>query len=66
MGTPTVISGTRAVVWGSVGYVLAGVLAIVLLVRRRQKVAASAPAAELSPQEQQRLDDLLNKKSQDD
>jgi cytochrome c-type biogenesis protein CcmH len=55
------------VLWfGPLFFLLAGVLAIVLMVRRRQKVAASAPAAELSPQEQQRLDDLLNKKSQDD
>ena len=55
------------VLWfGPLFFLLAGVLAIVVLVRRRQKVAASAPAAELSPQEQQRLDDLLNKKSQDD
>ena len=56
-----------AVLWfGPLAFLLVGVLALVLLVRRRQRAVNESSDAGLSPQEQKRLDELLNKKSQDD
>ncbi|OWL91261.1 cytochrome c-type biogenesis protein [Halopseudomonas aestusnigri] len=56
-----------AVLWfGPLAFLLVGVLAVVLLVRRRQRAVNESSDAGLSPQEQKRLDELLNKKSQDD
>ena len=52
--------------FGPLAFLLVGVLALVLLVRRRQRAVNESSDAGLSPQEQKRLDELLNKKSQDD
>ncbi|GGE30625.1 cytochrome c-type biogenesis protein CcmH [Halopseudomonas oceani] len=63
---PALNRDTLVLWFGPLAFLLVGVLAVVLLVRRRQRVANESPDAGLSPQEQRRLDELLNKKSQDD
>lgn len=63
---PALNRDTLVLWFGPLFFLLVGMLAVVLLVRRRQRAVSELPDTGLSPQEQQRLDDLLNKKSQDD
>lgn len=63
---PALNRDTLVLWFGPLFFLLVGMLAVVLLVRRRQRAVNESPDTGLSPQEQQRLDDLLNKKSQDD
>ncbi|MEL0169119.1 MAG: cytochrome c-type biogenesis protein [Pseudomonadaceae bacterium] len=63
---PALNRDTLVLWFGPLFFLLVGMLAVVLLVRRRQRAVSESPDTGLSPQEQQRLDDLLNKKSQDD
>ncbi len=64
---PALTSDTLVLWFGPLFFLLAGFLAVFMLIRRRQRAATDPLDSILSSEEQQRLDQLLEeKKSQDD
>lgn len=61
------LTAETAILWfAPAAFLLVGLLALVLMLRRRQKAYKSAGDEHLSPEEQQRLQSLLEKKDRND
>jgi len=61
------LTAQTAILWfAPAAFLLAGLFALVFMLRRRQKVYRDGAAEHLSPEEQQRLKSLLEKKDRND
>lgn len=61
------LTAQTAILWfAPAAFLLAGLFALVFMLRRRQKVYRDGAAEQLSPEEQQRLKSLLEKKDRND